>query len=76
MSPYFQLREKFKCIELTKVKPKVKLLPKSRKSEQNVSQFQIPTFNPDTITEQGMNPQKITPQSTKKQRQQDLGMQN
>ena len=39
-SPYFLLREKFKCIEhIDKVKPSLILLPEIRKSEQNVSQF-------------------------------------
>ena len=47
MSPYFQLREKFKCIEhIDKSKTQLKLLPENRKSEQNVSQFQIPSLNP------------------------------
>ena len=40
-SPYFQLREKFKCIEhIGKGKPK--LLPEIRKSEENFSIFQVP----------------------------------
>ena len=35
MSPYFQLREKFKCKEhIDKGKPSLKLLPKIRKSEE------------------------------------------
>ena len=41
--PYFQLREKVKCID--KVRPSLKLLPEIRKSEQNVSQFQITCAN-------------------------------
>ena len=49
-SPYFQLREKFKCIEhIDKSAPSihVKPLPETRKSIQKVSRFQIPTLNPD-----------------------------
>ena len=47
-SPYLQLREKFECIEHideSKTQPK-KLLPKTRKSEQNFSQLQITSLNP------------------------------
>ena len=44
--PYYQLREKFKCIEhIDKSETQLKLLPETRKSEQNVSQFQIPILN-------------------------------
>ena len=42
VSPYFQLREQFKCIEhIDKSETQLKLLPETRKSEQNVSQFEI-----------------------------------
>ena len=47
MSPYFQLREKFKCTEhIDKKETSLKLLHETRKSEQNVSQFQIASLNP------------------------------
>ena len=47
-SPYFQLREEFKCMEhMTKVKPNLKLLSETRESEQSVSQFQITSLNPE-----------------------------
>ena len=47
-SPCFQLREKFKCIEhIDKSKTSLKLLPETRKSEQNISQFQITSLNPE-----------------------------
>ena len=46
-SPYFQLREKFKCIEnIDKSETRLKLLTETRKSEQNISQFQILSLNP------------------------------
>ena len=45
MSPSFQLREKFKCIEHTdKSKTQLITLPETRKSGQNVSQFQIEQY--------------------------------
>ena len=47
-SPFFQLREKFKCIEhIDKSVPSLKHLPETRNSEQNVSQFQLPSLNPE-----------------------------
>ena len=47
-SPYFQLREKFKCIEhIDKSVPSLRRLPEIRKSEQNISQFQLPSLNPN-----------------------------
>ena len=46
-SPYFKLREKFKCIEhIDKREIQLKTSPETRKSEQNVSQFQITSLNP------------------------------
>ena len=42
MSPFFQLREKLKCIEhIDKSEAQLKSFPEIRKSEQNFSQFQI-----------------------------------
>ena len=41
-SPYFKLRETFKCIEhIDKRETQLKTSPEARKSEQNVSQFQM-----------------------------------
>ena len=49
-SPYFQLREELKCIEhIDKSKTQLKLLPKTRKSEQSVSQFLITSLNPESF---------------------------
>ena len=68
-SPYFQPREKLKCIEhIEKVKASLRLLPETMKSEQNISQFQITGLNPETIKSEqnvsqfhipGLNPVKM-----------------
>ena len=45
-SPSFQQKEKFKCIEhIDKSETQLKLL-ETRKSEQNISKFQITSLNP------------------------------
>ena len=50
-SLYFQLREKFTCIEHIVIsETSLKLLPQTRKSIQNLSRFQITSLNPGYLT--------------------------
>ena len=51
ISPYFQLREKFKCIkQIDKSDSQLKLLAETKKSEQNISQFEIRSLKTALIT--------------------------
>ena len=49
-SPYFQVRRSLNVKNIqTKVKPSSELLPETRKSEQNISQFQVTGLNPAIV---------------------------